>query len=283
MKEEAVTDAQLRKFLLGTVEDEERQQIESLFLTDPQMKERLFAAEQELIDDFVEDCLSSAERERFLSRYGETAAQRRKLRIAKSIQEWAANQLNTAPVVAEPTISIWGRLLDRLRLKPVLVIPIAVTAALAIVFAVVWVNRGSRERQRQHLAIEQELAQLNAPSRLSEGPLQIPSLTLKPGSVRSVEPQPELTVRRDVSFAEVGLLWMQKEHYPSYNAVVRGPGDDKPYNIPNLRAENEGGKVIRIRLIPHMLTIGNYQIQLSGVSADGNTSPPEVYSFTVPK
>ena len=98
MKEEAATDASLRQFLLGRVEDEERQRIESLFITDSVMRDRVLAAEQKLMDDYLEDSLSTADRESFLSLYGDTAAQRRKLRIAKSIQEWAANQPDTMSV-----------------------------------------------------------------------------------------------------------------------------------------------------------------------------------------
>lgn len=282
MKEESVTDALLRQFLLGKVEDEERQRIESLFLTDSLMKERIFAAEQELIDDYLEDCLSTADRETFLSLYADTAEQRRKLRIAKSIQEWAENQLKTPPPVSpEPAISAWSGLRAQLRLKPVLVVPIAVAAMVAIVVAIVWVNSRRNERNRQYLAIQQELAQLNTPASLREVPPEISAPTLKPGSVRSVEPQPELTIRPNSSVAELRLLWMQKEDYLTYQVILRLPGDVRSYTIPNLIAETEGGKVIRIRLPVHMLTRGNHQIELSGVSADGTTSPPEVYSFTV--
>lgn len=280
MKEEAATDAQLRQFLLGIVEDEERQRIESLFLTDPQMRERLLAAEQELIDDYVEDRLPTADREKFLAQYGDTAAQRRKLRIAKSIQEWAANQPTTAPVASEPATSIWGRLFDRLGLKPVLVIPIAVTAAVAIVITLVWVNSRRNDRQRQHYAIEQELAQLNTSSKLREVPAQL-QLTLKPGSVRSDDSQPELTFRDGSPFAELRLLWMQPEAYPSYKAVLRRVGTDESYTIPGLQTDNNGGKAIRVRLPAHLLTAGTYEIQLTGLSADNRTSSSEIYIFTV--
>jgi hypothetical protein len=281
MKEEAVTDALLRQFLLGTVEDEERQRIESLFLTDPGTRERLFAAEQELIDEYVEDCLSAEDRERFLSQYADTPAQQRKLRIAKSIKEWATNQPRTAPLSPEPAIPAWGRLFDWLRVKFSLVIPVAVTVVIALVIAVVWMNSRRSDRQRRHFAVEQELVQLNTPSSFYGVPPSTPPLILKPGSVRSVESQSELTVRRDSPFSEVGLLWMPKEDYPTYKAVLRLPGDDQSYTIPNLKAENEGGKVVRVRLPTHMLTRGTYRIELSGVSASGTISTAEIYSFTV--
>jgi hypothetical protein len=169
-------------------------------------------------------------------------------------------------------------LFDRLRLK--LVVPIAVTAAVAIVIAVVWVNSRKSERQRQHFAIEQELAQLNNPSTLRDVPPSMPPMTLKPGLPRSVEPQPKLTVRPDSAFAELRLLWMQDD-YPSYKAVVRRPRDDQSYTIPNLQAENKDGKVIRVRLPARLLTPGTYQIELTALSVDGSTNPSEIYSFTV--
>jgi hypothetical protein len=280
MREEAATDAQLRQFLLGKIEAEERQRIESLFLTDSLMRERVLAAEQELFDDYLEESLSTADREAFLSLYGDTAAQRRKLRIAKSVQQWALDQQRTPAFIPKPPPSLWARLLERLRLRPVLVIPIAVTAAVAIVVAIVWVNSRS-ERDREYLAMNQELARLNTPASLREVLPGVPSQTLKPGSVRSVEPEPELQKQSNNSIAELRLIWMQKEEYPTYQAVLRRPGDDRSYSIPNLTVENDDGKFIRVRLPLNLLTRGNHQIELTGISADGTKSPPEVYNFTV--
>jgi len=279
MKEEGATDALLRQFLLGRVEDEERQRIESLFITDSQMKDKVLAAEQRLIDDYLEGCLPSADKEAFLLFHGDTAAQRRKLEIARSIQEWAVNRAGKTPIPATPPLSLWDRL--RLPKKSILILPIAATAAVAIVFALVWVNNRRTERNRQFLAVQQELAQLNTPSSLREvRPAMVP-LTLKPTVVRSVESQPELPSRANVDIVELHLLWMQKEDYPSYQAVVRRPGDDQPYTIDNLTIENDSGKVIRLRVLARILTRGNYQVELTGIAADGGKSPPEIYSFFV--
>lgn len=279
MKEEAATAALLRQFLLGKVEDEERQRIESLFLTDSHVRERVLAAEQELIDDYLDDCLSTADQQSFLSLYGDTAAQQRKLRIAKSIQEWAVSQPQTQQVRPEPAISAWRRFVERLRLKPIL-IPIAVTAAVAIVIALVWINSRRTEQPPEYLAMQQELVQLNTPSSLREVPPQMPVLTLKPGSLRGAEQQPELKTRPDASVGELRLLWMQKEDYPEYQVVLRVPGAPQSYVIPHLKAEKEDSKFIRLRL-PAQLAGWTYLIELSGVSADGAIGPAEVYEFSI--
>lgn len=94
MSDETVTDVTLRQFLLGNVDDEMRQHIESRFLTDLIFKERVLALEQDLIEDLLEDSLTGSDKERLLVRYSATSARRRKLRIAKSIKEWAMLEAN---------------------------------------------------------------------------------------------------------------------------------------------------------------------------------------------
>ena len=85
MKEEPVSDALLRQFLLGQVDDQERQRLESMFVTGALSKERVIAAEQHLLDDFLDDSLTAKDREQFLAQYGDTPEAQRKLRIARSI------------------------------------------------------------------------------------------------------------------------------------------------------------------------------------------------------
>ena len=92
MKDEGLTDALLREFLLGKVNEEERERIEGLFLTDSQARERVLTAEQDLIEDYLEDGLTGEDKDLFLERYGQTPAQQRQLRINKSIKVWALRE-----------------------------------------------------------------------------------------------------------------------------------------------------------------------------------------------
>jgi len=279
MKEELVTDALLRQFLLGKVDDEERQRIEILFMTDPLSRERILVVEQDLIEDYLEDCLTTEDRERFLLQY-DTPEQRRKLRITKSIKEWGATEAKVTRT-GPSRISIWRRLRVGIRLKPVFVIPIAVTSIIAIVVAAVWLNRKTELRNREHLAIQQEVARLNDPSNLREVPPQMLSLKLTPVSVRSLERETELTTVAEIQFVELRLLSLQKELYSTYRAVIRRFDDEDTLTVGDLHAENDGGKAVRIRLPAHMLRRGLYQIHLSGIAADGTTGLVEEYKFTV--
>lgn len=278
MKEEMITDALLREFLLGRVTDEERERIESLFLTDFRARDGVLTAEQDLIEDYLEDSLTKADKERFLSLYGQTDEQRRKLRITKSLKDWALTEARATQPVATP-VSIWSRLGRELQLKPVFIVPIAVTIAIATVLGVVWLN--SKMEQRKQMAVEQELAQLNSPASLRESPPQMISLELRPVTVRSVEPPRQLNPSAEIRIVELRLPWIQKERYLTYQAEVRRLGDDQSFTIRNLQAENDGGYAIRIRLPADMLSRGGYRILLSGIAPDGSPGPSEAYTFTV--
>jgi len=170
MKDDSITDALLREFLLGKVDDQERERIENLFLTDSQARERVLAAEEDLIEDYLEKNLTTSDTERFLAVFAQTAEQRRKLRIRESINEFAAAD---APVSQIPTnISGWSRLRSRFRLKPLFAIPIAF-ATVAIIVATVWLMSRTEQQNNRRFAIEQQLAQLNSPSNLREVPAQM--------------------------------------------------------------------------------------------------------------
>jgi hypothetical protein len=278
MKEELLTDALLREFLLGKVNDEEREQIESLFLTDAETREKVLAIEQDLIEDYFENSLTQEDKERFLILHAQTDEQRSKLRITKSIKDWAITEART-PQTAVVPVSLWSRLLIRLRLKPAFLVPIAVMIVIAFVFAIVWLN--SQIEQRRHAAVEQELAQLNSPASLKEEPPQMIFLKLRPVAGRSIEPQTELKTRADLSVVELGLPWIREKRYATYQAEVRRVGDDESFTIPNLEAQNADRNLIRIRLYTDMLSRGHYQILLRGVTGDGTLSQTEEYTFSV--
>ena len=273
MNEEPVSDALLRQFLLGQVDDQERQRLESMFVTGALSRERVMAAEQHLMDDFLDDSLTPENRERFLAQYGETPAEQRKLRIAQSIHDWAATSANGVGAAAG---SRWSRLFGRVWLRPVAVVPIAAVVLIAIVVAVIAL-RSRWEQRNTHLAMQQELVRLNLPSMLREP--SVGSVTLTPGTVRSAEAENEVTPPANAEFVELRLLWTQKERFPSYQATIRRFEEDESFTIPNLQLDS--GNVIHLRLPPSYLTRGLYQIEISGVAANGATGPAEEYTFVV--
>jgi len=272
--ETSVTDALLRQYLLGNVDDEQRQRIESLFLIDSFMRERVLGTEQDLIEDYLEDSLTPTDKERFLSHFAQTPKQQRKLRITKSIKDWAVSEASsTQPIPAKATdgsgIRAWPW-------KKSVVVPVALAIIVAIVVAAVWLNK-----RNKRLAIEQELAQLNTPVSLREVPPQMTSRDLTPGTVRSSQQEIEIKKGNDIRIVELRLPWVQTEHYSRYQAEVLRVGGDESFAIRDLPAENNGQYAVRLRLPAHFLHRGHYLIRLSGITAGGSLGPTEEYAFTI--
>lgn len=277
MKQETLNDALLRKFLLGKVDNEEQVRIESLFLIHPEAKQRVLDAEQDLIEDYLENSLTPSDSEIFLSVFAQTAAQRRRLRIKKLIKEWA---LVEAALPQSVAVDIAGpsEFLKRLLFRPVLFVPVSVTIAVVVVIAVVWLSSGMRQ---ERLAVEQELARLNAPTSLREVSPQMVSFDLSPVTLRSAERQVELKTDAGVQIVELRLPWFQKEHSSAYEIQIRRVGDDELFTIRNIPVESDDRYAPRIRLPAQMLRPGQYQIRLSVIAANGETDLAEEYQFTV--
>ena len=151
MNEPSPGEESLRQFLLGKVDSSERERIERLFLIDSQAKERLLAAEQSLIDDYLEERLTADEKEYFLWQYAAFPDQRRKLRIAKSIKEHAAAQVVPWPISASPNLKRKGW--SGIQTKPKLILGIAAVVMVALILAV-WLQSRRNQPDAQHLAIE---------------------------------------------------------------------------------------------------------------------------------
>lgn len=270
MNEEILTDTLLRQYLLRRVDDDERQRIETLFLTDSRARDRVLAAEQELIEDYLEDNLTTEDKKIFVSQYARTPEQQRKLRINKSIKHWAVTETKATPI----SNSIWSRFVAPLRSRPAFAVPVAVAILIALAITYVWLNR-----RMEYWAVQKEVAQLNTPASLSQKLPQTVSLRLTPVTARSGEAQNQVTKRSDIRTVELYLLTIQPERYSTYHAVVQRVGDKEPIATTDVGAEN--GNTIHMRLPVRILNSGSYRVRLSGIADDGSSGPIEEYTFSV--
>lgn len=278
MKEDAASESTLRQFLLGNVDEEVRERLESLFISDSVARERILAAEQDLIDDYLDGSLTSAEKQHFIQVYADTPEQKRKLRIATSIKDWAIAEGNVS-VPPEPVrASFWSRVGEVMWPKPAVAIPIAAMAMVGVIALALWLNNRI-ERRNSQLAIQEEVVRLNVPSNLSQIPPKS-YLEIRPITARSGDSQDQLAITPDSGIAELRLVWIQPERYPRYSAVVRRVGGSKLATVPDLPAEADG-KAIRLRLPDRLLTRGDYQVELTGIADNGTKGINEEYRFTV--
>lgn len=283
MKEKPVTEAVARRFLLGAVDDSERQEIESLFMIDPEIKETILIAEDELIEDYLEGSLSELDTAKFLEQYSHAPRQRRKLRIAESIKEHALAEFLPDQMATSAIQRVLGLVSSRWPKNRRLFIPVAVAVTTVLIITAIWLVQWNNRRLHENnlrAAIERELTELNAPSGLRENPPQMISLILPPVSLRSVNSRAEVTPRAAYRVIELHLLWPRREEYQSYIAVLRRIGGSEKFTIPSLHAEkNPGGKVVRLRLPAQSLDRGLYQVSLTAIASDGTSGPTEEYDF----
>lgn len=278
MKEEFVTDGEIRQFLLGSVDDSGRQRIESLFMSDPEFNQRILIAEDDLIEDYLENSLAPTELDKFLAQYGHAPQQRRRLRISRLIKDYAAAESNLGQKPS--AIGKQRAFVSRLTLRnPRLFLPFAAALMIACIIGLVWLVISNNRR----VAIERELAELNARPDLGANPSQVVSLALRPVSIRSIGPETKLTPRADTRVVALDLLWIQKEQFPNYYVVVRRVGTNEEFRVSGLHIERSptGVSSIRVRLPSHLLRDSLYQVNLTGIGPHGAPSQSEEYNFVV--
>jgi hypothetical protein len=283
MKDRLVTDVLARRFLLGHVDNAERQEIESLFIADSEVKNTILLAEEVLIEDYLEGTLTGSDAAEFLLRYAQTPYQRRRLRITGSVKQYALAQSLAIEKAHSGVQKFWTSL--RSTFDHRYFIPATVAATIILLVGSIWLaqwhNRGTQE-DNQRLIFCQQLTALNSRASLSETPPQMFSQTLLPGAVRSAQPSSEVNLQTNYSVIELQLLWPQREEYQSYQATLRRVGIAVRFPIPDLHLEKKSERnIVRLRLPASQISPGLYQISLNGIASDGTVASTEEYTFSV--
>jgi len=284
MNEKPMTKTVARRFLLGAVDDSERERIESLFIIDTETQETILIAEDELIEEYLEGSLSESEAAKFLGQYARGPRQRRKLRIAKSIREFAQAEAMRGETPRSPLQKVRNFLSLGWPIDRRVYIPIGVAVATVLVVGAVWLVQWNNHRIRFNnlqAAIEQELTELNGPSSRRDNPNKVFSLVLPSVSLRSINSPAEVRPQAVYSIVELHLLWPHQAESGSYVAVLGRVGGSEKFTVENLQAEtNPAGKVVRLRFRTHSLTPGLYRVSLNAM-ASGSSGPTEEYQFVI--
>lgn len=146
MKETFEHEANLRRYLLADLPNEEQEQIEARLLVDSAYLEQLEIVEEELIDAYLREKLSPAERANFEQQFHNTPERQKKLALAKVLRD----HLPSLAAQEIPAPSAFSRVLESLQqlfAPPVLKFA---AASLVLIFGVgVWwlVNSQSAPRQ----------------------------------------------------------------------------------------------------------------------------------------
>lgn len=278
MSNDLVSNALLRRFLLGKVDSDQRALVERLFITGTLTNETLIAAEEELIDDYLDGELDSEEAASFLSQYSHTPTEQRNLKIAALIKAWTKTESDVR-FAQTGSRSGFGNVRYRMKVRNRWTIPIAIAASVVVVAIAVWSIRDSEEPARIAL-LERQVQQLNDLASAKAMPVKT-SVTLSPISVRSAERQTEIIAPTEFSIVELQLLWIQKPQFSNYQAIIRRVGYTTSIVVRSLKVEVNDGTTVHLLLPTGVLARGSYRIELSGIDADGDLGASDDYGFVV--
>jgi hypothetical protein len=261
----------VRQYLLGDLEDEQRQQFEQQLFADGDYFERVLMIEDELIEDFVFNLLPLSEERKFFEYFLSTPRQIQKLRNAQALKEYS-ERVAPPPSHKERIITFFrGRQL---------IAAVSLAALLVVCLAGIWILT--------RVSVDQEVAQLNAVGspELNLGINQAEqAITLVPIRVRSGAEIDLIEQSVSISPAtQVVQLRLQlaEDEYRDYQGILQREPDSRIFTLGNLKArETANGKLLVVRAPARIFSPGEYRLLLSGTTPDGRQENLGSYAFRI--
>lgn len=297
----SVSETQLRLYLLGRLNDDERTGIEQRLWTDEAFADRVQLAESQLIDDYVTGGLDDAEREGFTKSFLTTEARQQKLRVATALRGYAASrtELVEAPT-AKPS---WREGLAGLfTFRPTAAWATAGSfAVLAFLLVMAWFL-SKQQHRNDRLAANQtpvpafspqvptpqpDTAQMPKPTEMTEVtptppeptvPVVVANAVLLPGALRAGGEMTRVAVPGGVRDLVRISLVLENPEPAVYQAEVTTAEGQSVAVRSNLKPRANGHAKVTFELPARLLQSGDYQVKLSR-KADGQTEPVGRYYF----
>ena len=244
-----VDESKLRQYLLKNLSEEETEKMDLQFFDDNELENSLFHAEEDLIEDYIDESLSPAERELFQANFLVSNRRREQLAFMSRLKTEIAD---SAPDKAEKPLSITERLAKLFRPK----FPqIVVFASFAIVFAVcAWWFIGANEQNSEIAALnKQDLSDLSSYKNSS-------NLTLTTDVLRSNAAEKNL--QKDLLTEKILLRLILREDVSTIPLLEIHRDANQKFRLENVRVyKNQIGSEIRLLLPSAELEKGAYRVE----------------------
>ncbi len=267
----------IRQYLLGELDEGQRNTIEELLIIDRQYLEETLAVESELFDDYVNDDLSESDQKKFVEHLLSTSIQLKKLQFAKAlINTGIEAAANSPPAIGKvyQTEKWWIPASKKSALSFSIAAVIIVVLAASFIIYIIF---------NQHKSLERELAELNSeerqryediPNTLIAGPLQ-PWIVRESGEMKRVF----IPIGTEIVQLRLDIL---VNAYQSYLVVLQTGEGQVIFTLSGLKpGDIKGDAVVLINIPGRILTSGDYQVELSGINADGQLERVGRYTFRV--
>lgn len=270
-------DVRLRSFLLGTLSDADRDELEERLLADDNLYVLLVAAEEELLDDCIRGALDEAQARSFLGYLEKLPDGRERIDFARDLR--ACLSRGATVVEAPHPRAEETALADRLRNRAGwLLLHRTAWSAVALVLAVsfgflagAWV---SSDRLKSETAESPRV-----PSATDSASL--PPVLLTAGILRGGSSLPVVELSPSQLLLELELDVGLDEH-ESYQAVLHDVDARELFAVSQLKPAVTPGRIVVAFTIPtHRLPTGDYFVSLFGAVEPGGGELLGRYDFRI--
>jgi hypothetical protein len=251
----AIGNETIKKYLLGSLEETRKTQLEERLLNDAQLFEEVLIAEDELVDHYVAGRLSVDDKVRFESHFLVTPDRIRKIQFGHTFQKYLElNDSAAAPLAAKPVnrFQLWP-------LRPVIAFTLVIIACLASL-GLYWglIHKDGASSGKPHVIT-----------------LAATGTTRSTGQGLHREAIPP-----DTSTIELRLVVLEIR-YRTYKADFESE-TTKVTDVTSSRTREENGQKSVVFSVPSkQLPPDDYQVKLSGTDEAGEKEFIDSYSFGI--
>jgi hypothetical protein len=250
----------LRRYVLGTLEEDSRLRLEERLIQDPGVFEALGVVEDELTEEYLDDTLTEADKLAYERQRSVSPDRRRAPEFFKALRHRASARAEPRRARASAPAR-W--------FKPILLQPAWLGAAAAVLVVSLAGN-----------------AWMALGPDTSEGPVAtqrpataVPTFTLASGLLRSGGSLARVVVPTDVDVVRL-VLDLPADDYPLYRAALEDVDGNEIWAQSRLKAETTEEQVVVSVLVPAgALAHGDYQMRVSGVTESEELESLARYTF----
>ena len=287
----------LRRYLVGSAPEDERERVEQALLADENLYEELLAIEDELIDQYVWGRLPEPERTSFIQYLSALPDHKERLEFAQALRAHSLGSPTGASVATAasrdtPEEGFGFRVPALLLAAAVLLVMLGGVWSLTTISALrneVRTNQAELGRSRE--GQEELQKRLVAESRLSSDPVGrgapgtgsslSRSFLLRAGTFRSGGTTKVLQLPQEPALVEIRLD-LGVADYESYRAVFHDAQAAELMSVSQLGARVKENEILVVFSVPsERFTAGDYYISLSGVIEGGELEPVARYDFRI--
>jgi anti-sigma factor RsiW len=265
----------IRRYLLGELDEELREQLEQRLISDSSYKQEVLITEGELLDEFVLGELSPEDRALFLRNFLASPAQRRKLETAKALHAYAANHKSPAQPGLEggwlKGLVAFFRSRNRfMQFSWATVALLVLVGSAALIYSII---SGQNPYHDELVALNQ----FSSPV-LEAGP-SVASAQLAPLLFRGSNEAKTIKVSRETTVVQLQLPTAAGAP-AKYRVTLKENGGAEVFQLNDVATRQVGSNSMLVLQIPvKMLTATDYVVEVleNSASADSMT----VYSFRI--